>query len=225
MTARRTFLAALNIHSSAHLLHSNETNHLAKRHFCRPHRSTSTMGLPYSTLPLEIDLNQRDASDYSYVAGNHKERGGNDSGSYSVSCCHERMKVLSRTGLDQYNSDMARIAEERERLAKEAALQVTSLALCTVVARLTRAETRTYRRFRGRFIGIPAATSPSTGASSRLRTPPSETIHKSRKTRSALPDARRLWIGSFVRALRALIRARMQWTPLVLLLFMNVFHS
>lgn len=34
------------------------------------------------------------------------------------------MKALLRTGLECYNAEMARVAVERERLAKDAALQV-----------------------------------------------------------------------------------------------------
>lgn len=41
-----------------------------------------------------------------------------------MSCKHERMTALLRTGLERYNAEMARVAVERERQAKDAALQV-----------------------------------------------------------------------------------------------------
>ena len=67
---------------------------------------------------------QRTAKDYAYVSANDEHRGPSDPGSYSVSCKHERMTALMRTGLEAYNAEMARVAVERERQAKDAALQV-----------------------------------------------------------------------------------------------------
>ncbi|CAM9395424.1 unnamed protein product [Ectocarpus sp. 12 AP-2014] len=67
---------------------------------------------------------QRTAKDYAYVSANDQHRGPSDPGSYSVSCKHERMAALLRTGLERYNAEMARVAAERERQAKDAALQV-----------------------------------------------------------------------------------------------------
>ncbi|CAM9595908.1 unnamed protein product, partial [Sphacelaria rigidula] len=67
---------------------------------------------------------RRTARDYSYVSANDQNRGPNDPGNYSVSCKYDRMKMLQRTGLERYNADMARIAAEREKRAKDAALQV-----------------------------------------------------------------------------------------------------
>ncbi|CAM9963332.1 unnamed protein product [Ectocarpus sp. 6 AP-2014] len=66
---------------------------------------------------------QRTAKDYAYVSANDQHRGPSDPGSYSVSCKHERMAALLRTGLERYNAEMARVAVERERQAKDAALQ------------------------------------------------------------------------------------------------------
>ncbi|CAM9868068.1 unnamed protein product, partial [Ectocarpus fasciculatus] len=66
---------------------------------------------------------QRTAKDYAYVSANDQHRGPSDPGSYSVSCKHERMAALLRTGLERYNAEMARVAKERERQAKDAALQ------------------------------------------------------------------------------------------------------
>ncbi|CAM9395173.1 unnamed protein product, partial [Ectocarpus sp. 12 AP-2014] len=66
---------------------------------------------------------QRTAKDYAYVSANDQHRGPSDPGSYSVSCKHERMAALLRTGLERYNAEMARVAAERERQAKDAALQ------------------------------------------------------------------------------------------------------
>lgn len=71
-----------------------------------------------------ITILQRMASDYSYVSANDRHRGANDPGSYSAACKHEILTVLSRTGLERYNAEMARIAAEREKQAKDAALQV-----------------------------------------------------------------------------------------------------
>lgn len=68
---------------------------------------------------------QRTAKDYAYVSANDEHRGPSDPGSYSVSCKHERMVALMRTGLERYNAEMARVAVERERQAKDAALQVS----------------------------------------------------------------------------------------------------
>jgi len=67
---------------------------------------------------------QRTAKDYAYVSANDEHRGPSDPGSYSVSCKYERMIALMRTGLERYNAEMARVAVERERQAKDAALQV-----------------------------------------------------------------------------------------------------
>lgn len=67
---------------------------------------------------------QRNTKDYAYVSANLEHRGASDPGCYSVSCKHERQKALLRTGLEHYNTEMARIAVERERQAKDAALQV-----------------------------------------------------------------------------------------------------
>lgn len=58
------------------------------------------------------------------MSANDEHRGPSDPGSYSVSCKHERMTALLRTGLERYNAEMARVAVERERQAKDAALQV-----------------------------------------------------------------------------------------------------
>lgn len=58
------------------------------------------------------------------MSANDEHRGPSDPGSYSVSCKHERMTALMRTGLERYNAEMARVAAERERQAKDAALQV-----------------------------------------------------------------------------------------------------
>lgn len=58
------------------------------------------------------------------MSANDEHRGPSDPGSYSVSCKHERMTALLRTGLEKYNAEMARVAVERERQAKDAALQV-----------------------------------------------------------------------------------------------------
>ncbi|CAM9295450.1 unnamed protein product [Ectocarpus sp. 13 AM-2016] len=66
---------------------------------------------------------QRTTKDYAYVSTNDQHRGPSDPGSYSVSCKHERMAALLRTGLERYNAEMARVAAERERQAKDAALQ------------------------------------------------------------------------------------------------------
>ena len=70
-----------------------------------------------------VDAAQRTAKDYAYVSANSDHRGPSDPGSYSVSCTHERMRALLRTGLERYNAEMARVAAERERQAKDAALQ------------------------------------------------------------------------------------------------------
>lgn len=70
---------------------------------------------------------QRTVKDYAYISTNTDHRGASDPGSYSVSCKHERMKALLRTGLESYNAEMARIAKERERQAKDAALQVVGM--------------------------------------------------------------------------------------------------
>lgn len=58
------------------------------------------------------------------MSANDEHRGPSDPGSYSVTCKHERMTALMRTGLERYNAEMARVAVERERQAKDAALQV-----------------------------------------------------------------------------------------------------
>lgn len=58
------------------------------------------------------------------MSANDEHRGPSDPGSYSVSCKHERMTALLCTGLERYNAEMARVAVERERQAKDAALQV-----------------------------------------------------------------------------------------------------
>ncbi|CAM9223436.1 unnamed protein product, partial [Hapterophycus canaliculatus] len=72
---------------------------------------------------MEQLCRQRTAKDYAYVSANDEHRGTSDPGSYSVSCKHERMAALLRTGLERYNAEMARVAVERERQAKDAALQ------------------------------------------------------------------------------------------------------
>lgn len=68
--------------------------------------------------------NQRTAKDFAYISANFDHRGSNDPGSYSVACSHERLRWLSRTGLERYEAEMKRIAAERERRAKDEALQV-----------------------------------------------------------------------------------------------------
>lgn len=60
------------------------------------------------------------------MSANDEHRGPSDPGSYSVSCKHERMIALMRTGLERYNAEVARVAVERERQAKDAALQVSN---------------------------------------------------------------------------------------------------
>ena len=83
-------------------------------------------------LPFQrVDAAQRTAKDYAYVSANLYHRGPSDPGSYSVSCTHERMRALLRTGLERYNAEMARVAAERERQAKDAALQACFVSTAT----------------------------------------------------------------------------------------------
>ncbi len=81
---------------------------------------------PVSLNGFGLRGSQRTAKDYAYVSANDEHRGPSDPGSYSVSCKHERMATLMRTGLERYNAEMARLAVERERQAKDAALQVST---------------------------------------------------------------------------------------------------
>lgn len=77
----------------------------------------------FSSPAIAFNALQRTAKDYAYVSANQYNRGPSDPGSYSVSCTHERMRALFRTGLERYNAEIARVAAERERQAKDAALQ------------------------------------------------------------------------------------------------------
>ncbi|CAM9679715.1 unnamed protein product, partial [Discosporangium mesarthrocarpum] len=88
----------------------------------------------------------RTAKDYKYVSNNLDNRGLNDPNSYTVYCSHEHFRSIRCTGLRQYLDQMTKVAEARERLAKEEALQAKIEAGKALLARRRAKEEAAARR-------------------------------------------------------------------------------
>jgi hypothetical protein len=88
----------------------------------------------------------RTAKDFADISANSLHVGLNDPGSYSVSMSHERFRKLWRMGLNDYEAEVRRIAEIREKEARDAALEAKIQAGRARIAERKRREEETQHR-------------------------------------------------------------------------------